>query len=80
MFYENDNIVLLTQNITYELPSNIKNNIFQPFTKYNGQNDYVSSTGLGLYISKEIANQLKFQLSVYFQDNIITFKLVMPRN
>lgn len=80
LFYENDNIILLTENSTYELPSNIKNNIFQPFTKYNDQNDYVSSTGLGLYISKEIANQLNFHLRVYFQDNIITFKLVMPRN
>lgn len=52
-----DNIYLTIENKTIPIPTGIKENLFQPFTKYNYGNHKQVSSGLGLFICRELAEK-----------------------
>ena len=66
-------------NDIYELPVNIKENLLNPFIKYN-YNDYKKvSSGLGLFICKELMEKNEGSLIYEIKDNTIFFKVKFVR-
>lgn len=64
-------IILSVTNKCEELPKEVLNNMFEPFVKFNYEDATIPSTGLGLYIAKEICAELTSILN----DGSITFQL-----
>lgn len=79
--YQNEkNIVFEISNECSEIPSEIRDKLLEPFIKYNEYDDIskeVSSSGLGLYLCKELAKENKGSLSYRFEENKIIFKLTL---
>lgn len=77
--YQNaENIAFEISNECSEIPNEIKDRLLDPFIKYNKYDDVskeISSSGLGLYLCKELAKENKCSLSYKFVENKIIFKL-----
>ncbi|WBW99024.1 HAMP domain-containing sensor histidine kinase [Oceanirhabdus sp. W0125-5] len=75
----NDKAIITIENKCGEIPSNIKDNLFEPFTKYNyGDNTQVSS-GLGLVICRELVNKNNGKINYEFHEGNISFKVELYR-
>ncbi len=78
LYQNEENIVFEISNECSEIPSEIRDKLLEPFIKYNEYNDIskeVSSSGLGLYLCKELAKENEGSLSYRFEENKIIFKL-----
>lgn len=71
-------------NEIYEIPEKIKDNLFEPFVKYSNdvvlQKEGMTSSGLGLYICNKLAEDNNLKLEYIIEKNIISFKLIIPKN
>ena len=78
LYNETDSVVFNINNECNEFPDEIKDRLLEPFVKYNVYEDIskeVSSSGLGLYLCKELAGENNSELSYKIEDGIITFTL-----
>lgn len=69
------NVVVEIRNETEEIPGNILDNLFEPFKSYNYGKENESSTGLGLYICKELTKELNWNLTYEYENQKIKFRL-----
>jgi len=70
-----DKGMIAIKNKVKSIPKEIKTSLFQPFVKYNyGDNTKVSS-GLGLFICKELMEKNEGNISYEFQGDNIRFKV-----
>ena len=78
LYKEEGNIVFSTINKCSNFPSDIKDKLLEPFIKYNNYKDIskeVSSSGLGLYLCREIAYENYGELSYEISEGKINFIL-----
>lgn len=78
LYKEEGNIVFSTINKCSDFPNDIKDKLLEPFIKYNSYKDIskeVSSSGLGLYLCKELAYENYGKLSYEINKGKITFIL-----
>lgn len=78
-----DKIVFRIKNTVSNIPVDIKDNLLEPFVKYNISNAYeksfITSSGLGLYLCNEIAKRNEFRLNYKFIGEYIVFELIITR-
>lgn len=70
-----DNIYLIIENKCKPMPLEIKENLFEPFTKYNYENHKQVSSGLGLFICRELAEKNNGRLTYSIEKDKISFVL-----
>ena len=78
LYKEEGNIVFSIINKCSDFPNDIKDKLLEPFIKYNSYKDIskeVSSSGLGLYLCKELAYENYGKLSYEINKGKITFIL-----
>ncbi|MEG2918543.1 MAG: HAMP domain-containing sensor histidine kinase [Clostridium sp.] len=68
-----DEKIVLIENKTRSIPDEIKDNLFKPFVKYNYGDNTKASSGLGLFICKELMEKNEGNISCEFQGNNIKF-------
>lgn len=76
----NEQCVFEISNKCSDIPAEVSGKLLEPFIKYNKFNDMtreVSSSGLGLYLCKELAEKNNGEISYCIDKNIITFLLKM---
>lgn len=68
------------RNSCSKIPDTIKDNLLEPFVKYNihkdGQKGQITSSGLGLYLCSEIAKRNNVKLNYEFINEQIVFELL----
>lgn len=77
---EKNNIKFSVENETEYIPNDIKDQLLEPFVKYNKvdiKEDNITSSGLGLYICKSIAERNNWGLTYEVKGNKIKFYLVL---
>ena len=83
VFEKNNNCVFEVKNKIYDIPKRIKGTLLEPFVKYSNdiilENEGITSSGLGLYISNKLAEDNNSNLIYSIEDNIIKFKLIIPK-
>jgi len=72
------NAYIIVENKTRPLPDEIRSNLFEPFVKYNFGDQRQASSGLGLYICKELAKKNKGDIYYSIKDDIISFIVEFP--
>ena len=82
--YEDDyKCITEVSNEIYEIPEKIKDNLFDPFVKHSNdivlKKEGITSSGLGLYICNKLAEDNNLKLEYAIEENIISFKLIIPR-
>ena len=82
--YEDDyKCITEVSNEIYEIPEKIKDNLFDPFVKHSNdivlKKEGLTSSGLGLYICNKLAEDNNLKLEYAIEENIISFKLIIPR-
>ncbi|MEG0307179.1 MAG: HAMP domain-containing sensor histidine kinase [Clostridium sp.] len=70
-----DEKIVLIENKTRSMPDEIKDNLFKPFVKYNYGDNTKASSGLGLFICKELMEKNEGNISCEFQGDSIRFIL-----
>lgn len=74
-----DNYAYITlENKTLPIPEGIKNTLFEPFVKYNHGNQKQASSGLGLYICRELIEKNNGKLNYNLYGDIISFTIKLP--
>lgn len=73
-----DCLVLEFSNSCRGIPKDIEKRLFEPFIKNTYGNNNISSSGLGLYICKEIVNENLGYIDYKLDNFKITFKLELP--
>lgn len=83
--YSNDKNIKITcsnnkpkfmiENRCLPIPSEIKNKLLDPFVKYNYEDYTKVSSGLGLFICKELADRNSIDLAYYIDEGKIRFEL-----
>lgn len=73
-----DTFVLVVENFIYEIPKDKKDRLMEPFIKYNpnlteNTEKKVSSSGLGLYLTKKLVEDNGLKISYEISDNKIKF-------
>ena len=83
VFEKNNNCVFEVKNKIYDIPKRIKGTLLEPFVKYSNdiilENEGITSSGLGLYICNKLAEDNNSNLIYSIEDNIIKFKLIIPK-
>ena len=83
VFEKNNNCVFEVKNKIYDIPKRIKGTLLEPFVKYSNdiilENEGITSSGLGLYICNKLAEDNNANLIYSIEDNIIKFKLIIPK-
>ncbi|SHI84442.1 Signal transduction histidine kinase [Clostridium cavendishii DSM 21758] len=72
-YKEKKYVVAKIKNSCGIIPENIKENVFSPFIKYNYNNINISSSGLGLYICKELIESNNGEIGFELIDGSIEF-------
>ena len=83
LYKEEGNIVFSIMNKCTNFPENIKDKLLEPFIKYNTYKDIskeVSSSGLGLYLCRELASENYGELSYEIKGEKINFILKFNLN
>ena len=78
LYKKDDSVIFDISNKCGEFPEEIKDRLLEPFIKYNTYSDIsreVSSSGLGLYLCKELAIENNSELIYLKQDDTIKFTL-----
>ncbi len=83
--YSNDKNIKITcsnnkpkfmiENRCLPIPSELKNKLLDPFVKYNYEDYTKVSSGLGLFICKELADRNSIDLAYYIDEGKIRFEL-----
>ena len=76
--YMEDNIYIRLENKTLSIPDGIRNKLFEPFVKYNHGNEKQASSGLGLYICRELIEKNKGKINYYIYEDTISFTIELP--
>lgn len=69
---------IIVENKTQPIPDEIRNNLFEPFVKYNFGDRKQASSGLGLYICKELAKRNGGDIYYSIDDDKISFIVEFP--
>ena len=83
LYKEEGNIVFSIMNKCTNFPEDIKYKLLEPFIKYNTYKDIskeVSSSGLGLYLCRELASENYGELSYEIKGEKINFILKFNLN
>lgn len=81
-YSKNEFSILEISNKCNKFPEDIKERLMDPFVKYNNYKDVskeVSSSGLGLYLCKELIKENNGFINYYIVDDKITFKVGIPK-
>lgn len=70
-----DNVRFIIENKCLPIPMDIQNKLFDPFIKYNFEDYTKVSSGLGLFICKELANRNFMNISYNIVEDKIRFEL-----
>ncbi len=66
------------ENKTLPIPEGIRNTLFDPFVKYNHGNQKQASSGLGLYICRELIENNKGKINYNLHGDTIKFIIELP--
>lgn len=69
---------IIVENKTLPLPEEIQDSLFQPFVKYNYGDQKQASSGLGLYICKELVKKNRGEISYNINGDKISFTVELP--
>ena len=72
------NAYIMVENKTLPLPEKIQNNLFDPFVKYNYGDEKQASSGLGLYICKELVKKNRGEIFYSINEDKISFIVELP--
>lgn len=72
------NAYIVVENKTLPIPDDICVNLFEPFVKYNFGDQKQASSGLGLYICKELAKKNRGEIYYRINDDKISFIVEFP--
>ena len=70
-----DSVCFIIENKCLPIPKDIKSKLFEPFIKYNYEDYTKVSSGLGLFICKELADRNSMNLSYSLLEDKIRFEL-----
>lgn len=69
---------IILENKTLPIPEGIKNTLFEPFVKYNHGNQKQASSGLGLYICRELIEKNEGKINYNLYEDTISFTIELP--
>jgi len=69
---------IMVENRTLPLPEGIRSSLFDPFVKYNYGDQKQVSSGLGLYICKELVKKNKGEIFYSIKEDKISFIVELP--
>lgn len=76
--YLEDKVYITIENKTSQIPKDIEKNLFEPFVKYNHGDEKQASSGLGLYICKELVERNDGKIDYSINGDIIRFTIELP--
>ncbi|MEN8077173.1 HAMP domain-containing sensor histidine kinase [Clostridioides difficile] len=83
LYDDEKNTIFEIKNEIYYIPEKIKYCLLDPFVKHSNdvilEKEGITSSGLGLYICNKLAKDNNSNLIYTIEDNIIKFKLIIPK-
>ncbi|MBU5438032.1 HAMP domain-containing histidine kinase [Tissierella sp. MSJ-40] len=76
---KDDNIYIAVENKCSPIPQEIRENLFDSFIKYNYGNHKQISSGLGLFICRELAEKNDAQINYTINDDRICFSIELAK-
>jgi signal transduction histidine kinase len=73
-----NNVYIIIENKCLPIPKEIKENLLEPFTKYNYGDHTQVSSGLGLFICKELAKKNNAYITYKVDEGKICFMIELP--
>ncbi|MDR7857736.1 HAMP domain-containing sensor histidine kinase [Tissierella sp.] len=77
--YLGNHAYISIENNTLPIPEGIRNILFDPFVKYNHGDQKQASSGLGLYICRELIENNKGKINYNLNGDIINFTIALPK-
>lgn len=77
-FYLENHAYIAIENKTLPIPEGIRNILFDPFVKYNYGDQKQASSGLGLYICRELIEKNKGKINYNLYGDTINFTIELP--
>lgn len=76
--YLDNHAYITLENKTLPIPEGIENTLFEPFVKYNHGNQKQASSGLGLYICRELIEKNNGKINYNLYGDTISFTIELP--
>lgn len=78
-FSEGEKVILVVEDDGEGIPAEDRAQVFDPFGQSASRREVADSVGIGLHVSRQLAELMSGQLSYRFEDGWSVFTLTLPR-